>query len=66
MYVRNIYYWITDYIFSDIMSQPLYTFKPKEKVGVIYDMLKNETFCGYPVIEDDPTVCSNSFISAHV
>ncbi|KAK3085494.1 hypothetical protein FSP39_004173 [Pinctada imbricata] len=38
---------------SDIMSQPLYTFKPKETVRNIYSMLQQETFCGFPVIEED-------------
>lgn len=39
---------------SDVMSAPLATFKTKERVENIYRMLKEETFCGFPVIEDDP------------
>ncbi|XP_061198260.1 H(+)/Cl(-) exchange transporter 7-like isoform X1 [Saccostrea echinata] len=39
---------------SDVMNAPLATFKTKEKVENIYRMLKEETFCGFPVIEDDP------------
>ncbi|XP_062566796.1 H(+)/Cl(-) exchange transporter 7-like isoform X2 [Saccostrea cucullata] len=39
---------------SDVMNAPLATFKTKEKVANIYRMLKEETFCGFPVIEDDP------------
>ncbi|XP_056008737.1 H(+)/Cl(-) exchange transporter 7-like isoform X5 [Ostrea edulis] len=38
---------------SDVMSAPLATFKTKEKVETVYEMLKDETFCGFPVIEDD-------------
>lgn len=45
--------------FSDVMSAPLATFKTKERVENIYRMLKEETFCGFPVIEDDPMVSSS-------
>jgi predicted transcriptional regulator len=38
------------------MSAPLATFKTKEKVETVYEMLKDETFCGFPVIEDDSLV----------
>lgn len=39
---------------SEVMSQPLTTFKPKEKVGHILDILNNECCCGFPVVDDDP------------
>lgn len=42
------------------MSAPLATFKTKERVENIYRMLKEETFCGFPVIEDDPMVSSTA------
>ena len=41
------------------MSQPLVTFKSKEKVGNIVDILKSEYFCGFPVVDDDPAVSIN-------
>lgn len=42
--------------FSEVMNQPLTCFKAKEKVGVLISVLKEETFCGFPVIADDPLV----------
>lgn len=40
------------------MSQPVLSIFPVEKVGHIMDILENETFHGFPVIEQDPSVSS--------
>ena len=41
------------------MSQPLQIFKPKEKVGVVIDLLKTETHCGFPIVERPEDVSMN-------
>ena len=38
-------------IFSEVMSQPVVTLRTVENVGVIVDVLKNENFNGFPVVE---------------
>ncbi|XP_076449096.1 H(+)/Cl(-) exchange transporter 7-like [Babylonia areolata] len=40
---------------SELMSHPVLSFLPKEKVGHVVDVLENETFHGFPVIQPDPT-----------
>ena len=35
------------------MSQPVVTLKTVENVGVIVDVLKNEKFNGFPVVDYD-------------
>ncbi|XP_025115201.1 H(+)/Cl(-) exchange transporter 7-like isoform X2 [Pomacea canaliculata] len=39
----------------ELMSQPVLSIFPVEKVGHIMDILENETFHGFPVIEQDPS-----------
>ncbi|XP_025115195.1 H(+)/Cl(-) exchange transporter 7-like isoform X3 [Pomacea canaliculata] len=45
---------------SELMSQPVLSIYPVEKVGHIIDILENETFHGFPIIDQDPS----SFLQA--
>lgn len=38
------------YIFSDLMNSPALCLNKVERVGRIVEILKNETFCGFPVV----------------
>ncbi|KAL8575924.1 hypothetical protein ACOMHN_027322 [Nucella lapillus] len=40
---------------NEFMSHPVLTLLPKEKVGHIVDILENETFHGFPIIQPDPS-----------
>ncbi|XP_070203542.1 H(+)/Cl(-) exchange transporter 7-like isoform X3 [Littorina saxatilis] len=40
---------------SEFMSHPVLLLMPREKVGHILDILQNETFHGFPIIEQDPS-----------
>ncbi|KAL5020976.1 hypothetical protein ScPMuIL_000131 [Solemya velum] len=43
---------------SEVMCQPLLTFQPVESVGKIVDVLKQETYCGFPVVKDQTQYAS--------
>ena len=38
------------YCFSDIMNSPALSLNKVERVGRIVEILRNETFCGFPVV----------------
>ena len=53
--------------FSDIMNAPALSFNKVEKVGRIIEVLRNETFCGFPVVNAKGRVscyphCNGSFL----
>ena len=41
---------------SEFMSHPVLLLLPREKVGHVVDILENETFHGFPIVEQDPSV----------
>ena len=44
--------------FREVMSHPVTTFEVKEQVGHIIEMLKTESFDGFPVVEKSEEVSS--------
>ena len=49
--------------FSDIMNAPALSFNKVEKVGRIIEVLRNETFCGFPVVNAKGRVSKNLSLS---
>ena len=52
--------------FSDIMNSPALSLNKVEKVGRIIEILRNETFCGFPVMNSKGRVSSLDLMDGYV
>lgn len=49
-----------DVMARDLMHSPVLTLNKIEKVGVVVHILRNTTFCGFPIIDEDDEACCKS------